>query len=89
MPICPKNEDCGYIDHLNAFVKETVKYEIWPEAKLFPDKPDPGLNWGRAEPTEGSATHTEFCCPKCGKTIFDFEGEDANDYTIVEEFLKT
>uniref|UniRef100_A0A6M3LXG9 Uncharacterized protein n=1 Tax=viral metagenome TaxID=1070528 RepID=A0A6M3LXG9_9ZZZZ len=90
MPTCPKcKED---IDHLHAFVKETVKYEIWPESKLYPDKPDPGLNWGRPEPVEGSEVLTEFCCPECGKAIFEDRSRvppcpvcGAKDSRLVEE----
>ena len=64
MPTCPKCK--ADIDHLNAFVAETVKYEIYLDELAGHE----GLNWGRAEPTEGSASFTEFSCPKCGEAIF-------------------
>ncbi len=68
MPTCPKcNKE---IDHLHAFVVETVKYEIYLEERLFPGSGHKGLNWGRPQPTEGSAVDTEFCCPECGEALY-------------------
>jgi hypothetical protein len=89
MPICPKNEDCGHIDHLHAFAEETNKYEIYLEENLFPESGHTGLNWSRPTPMEGSATRTVFNCPKCEDTIFEFEGEDAENWAVVELFLKS
>ena len=87
MPICTK---CGAdIDHLHAFVAETNKYEIRLE-----DTPLTGLSWGRAEPTEGSASLTEFCCPECGETIFKEDKSPpcpicgARDSKLVDDLAK-
>ncbi len=80
MPTCPK---CGKdIDHLHAFVEETNKYKVRLEEGDYQ-----GLDWGRSEAVEASATHTDFNCPECDHTLFKFEGEDSY-YTAVEEFLK-
>lgn len=46
-----------------------------------------GLRWYFDQAMEGSATRTDFDCPKCDHNIFTFEGDDSY-YTAVEEFLK-
>jgi len=79
-PTCPKcNKE---IDHLYAFVVETNKYEIYLEEDLFPDSGHTGLNWGRAEPTEGSELSTEFCCPECGEAIFSDVKVDFTPFVV-------
>ena len=76
MPKCP---ECGKeIDHLHAYCRELNKYDVTYDGKYDT------LNWGSAEPVEGSNKKTEYGCPECEKILFAVDNDDGLPPNVLE-----
>ena len=82
-PGCPK---CGaLITTLNAYAKEESHYIVYLDsAKFAPDLDSLGYDYQQC--VEGSATHTDFHCPKCEAVLFSSEADTQPQEVI--DFLR-
>ena len=82
-PSCPK---CGAIvTELKAYAKEESYYRVYLDSAKFDTDLD-SIGYDYQQCVEGSTTHTDFLCPKCGATLFSSE-QDTQPQDVIN-FLR-